>query len=238
MPTAPRTMTAMGQVPERRLVQLRKAKSRNARVDDPDSEVLRRYIDAGICWWCLRGAFKSLAVHTSHVHGISADDLREMAVLFKSTPICSPEFSEHCVERNKARGPSCIPTPPGKGHKKNLNRAARTAYTARLIAYNESIGPKAVLEIKRKAGQARAAQMRMPHPCSVCGQEIPTRLPLTCSPECRRVVRVQTGKASGTTKPCSPICIAPGCGRPGKTKDLCTKHYQRMRYKAAQGRAQ
>lgn len=232
MAHAPRTQTAMGQVYGRRLVQLKKAKARDVRIDNPGPVVLRAYIYAGECWWCGRGGFKSLAVHTSHAHGISADDIRDMALLFKSTPICSAEFSEYCIERNRRRGPECIPTPPGAGGRKNLNRAARAAYKKRLLDYNESIGPEAVAQIRKKAGKARADKTRMPHPCVVCGKEIPTRLPRTCSPECHRVVRVRTGKLAGTRKPCSPICVVPGCGRPGKTKDLCTKHYQEMRYEA------
>lgn len=57
-------------------------------------EKLRAFIDAQVCPWCGKGAFRQLGVHTVQKHGISAFEVKNMAGLKTEDPICSKESSE------------------------------------------------------------------------------------------------------------------------------------------------
>ncbi len=69
----------------------------------------------------------------------------------------------------------------------------REAAKERLMRYLSSRTPEQIQAQRQSAGRARGAQTRQPHPCTAgCGTIIPTKHPLTCSPECRRKVRQET----------------------------------------------
>ena len=59
-----------------------------------DQALLRECIEAQRCPWCDRGGLRSLANHTVLVHGVYADELRELAGLAPGTPLCSDGLSE------------------------------------------------------------------------------------------------------------------------------------------------
>jgi len=160
-----------------------------ARLDDPTVEQLRECIRDGYCWWCDSGPWKVLAGHTSKAHGITAAELRRLAYLYKDTSICSPEHRYACTQR-----PQTIHLSPKfvrkAGVPRVLSERGRIEATARLIAVSND-------DQRRKAGQKAARKTRKPHPCPVCGTMLPTAHPITCSPECRKVVRQRTmGKAN------------------------------------------
>ena len=66
---------------------------------DPPQNVLRQTLKEGVCWWCKRVGFKSVANHTSKAHGITAREIRDLANLTKSDSIATPEYSEFCKTR-------------------------------------------------------------------------------------------------------------------------------------------
>lgn len=108
---------------------------------DPQSllsrQVIRENIEGGMCSWCDRGPFRSLASHTNKMHGIDRRELRALAGLTMRQPVASEAFREKCRERavkegtgysdaaraglEKARGASRKYTEAG------LARIARTA---------------------------------------------------------------------------------------------------------------
>jgi len=58
-------------------------------INEPSPEELRRCISLGFCWWCKRGGWRVLTLHTSRAHNIYADGIREMAGLKKGSPTCT-----------------------------------------------------------------------------------------------------------------------------------------------------
>lgn len=63
-------------------------------VPAPDAEVYRQAIESQTCPWCGKSGFKALAIHTAHVHEVSAADLRTLAGYGKKKPTCAPEVGE------------------------------------------------------------------------------------------------------------------------------------------------
>ena len=61
---------------------------------DPEPALLRELIAAQICAWCGREELRSLANHTVMAHGIRAAELRHLAGLPPSAPLCSPMLSD------------------------------------------------------------------------------------------------------------------------------------------------
>src|SRR5215207_2883905 len=59
-----------------------------------DQAEMRACIEEQRCPWCNRRGLRSLANHTVLVHGVYAEELREMAGLARDAPLCSPELSE------------------------------------------------------------------------------------------------------------------------------------------------
>lgn len=172
----------------------RLSESADVRVGDPGPSVLREYIKALVCWWCGKGPWKSLAIHTRKSHGVSAANIREMAGLFKYTSICDPSFATELAAReSNMANLALIPKKRGGKGSRTLSEAGRQLYRQRLKDYMDAIGPEAALEQRRAASRVNAAKSKRPHLCSAgCGTMIPTATPKTCSPECRRLVRQRT----------------------------------------------
>lgn len=174
-----------------------------ARLDNPSPEVLRDCIRDGYCWWCGLGGWKALAGHTSRAHGITANDIRDMAGLFKHIPTCLPELSHDMSGRMKQQlndGIRQSPKQKPPGYKMNFSEAG----------WKYQVEVKSVeLAKHRGKGQVRMAQMRLegrhfgkpvqPHLCPACGKSMPYSFPITCSPECRKIVRQRTAKVSQAT---------------------------------------
>lgn len=161
----------------RRYVSEDKVTTVPVKLDEPTPEELRQAIQDARCWWCDREGFKSLASHTSAVHGIDRHQLRDMAGLFESTSVCSPEYRAECASRAKQH-----PIPPRltlvRGTKKRLNTAARAAVTARLLAVSSD-------EQRRAANRAAVAISSKPRACTICGTVMPTSKRPVCSVACR-----------------------------------------------------
>lgn len=163
-----------------------------ARLDDPTVEQLRECIRDGYCWWCDSGSWKMLAGHTSKAHGITAADLRRRAYLYKHSTICSPEHHYACTQRPQTIHPS--PKLRRKaGGDYVMSERQKIEATARLMAVSND-------DQRREAGQKAADKTRKPHPCPVCETMVPTAFPITCSPECRSVIRQRTTLVSAATR--------------------------------------
>lgn len=146
--------------------------------DDPSPEQIREFIQAQKCPWCGRDGFKVLARHTNVAHGISAKELRELALLLKTVSICAPEHAENCRERPQME---------------ILRQSRRSG--ARKSAELSTAGRTSLIESGRRlatryppAGNPLMWQRAPRARCNVCGRQIPADLPhaaVTCSPECR-----------------------------------------------------
>jgi len=167
--------------------------SKKTRADDPTQEEMRQCMKEGHCWWCDTGGWIALAIHTYHAHGISADDMRELALVTKCTPTCIPSYSRTlslrpCNERNLLRAQAA---PRAKHH---------SLSTAGLMTARENLAKASGPEQRRRASIISAEKHRKPHPCPVCGKMLPTSTPIPCSPECRKVVRQRTALITKETK--------------------------------------
>jgi len=170
------------------------------RLDDPTPEELRECIRDGHCWWCGKTRFKTLSGHTSKIHGITAAELRDLAGLFKHAPTCTPELSYQFQTNplKKAATLQNVKKAQAKGHKGykiKFNKAGRKhqdeVKTAILLANSND-------DQRRNANKIRSEKYRKYHPCPVCGKIVPFSIKrwVTCSPECRRVIRQRTALAS------------------------------------------
>lgn len=165
-----------------------------ARLDDPTPEELRECIRDGHCWWCGKTGWKSLSGHTSRAHGITADELRDLAGLFKHNPTCTPELTLRFKDRpNNGKNLKFAKHP--KGYKIQFNKAGRKhqdeVKTAILLANSND-------DQRRNANKIRSEKYRKYHPCPVCGKIVPFSIKrrVTCSPECRKVIRQETALSS------------------------------------------
>ncbi|MBA7574434.1 hypothetical protein ES708_16240 [subsurface metagenome] len=167
-------------------------RKRASRLGDPTREELLECLKDGFCWWCQTGPWKMLAGHTSKAHGITAVEIRHLAFLFKHTSICSKECSTACSKRvqNINLSPNFVSV---KGHKKVFSEAGRISEIKRLLAGSSN-------EQRLRASKINALKHSKPHPCPVCGRKVPTSFPITCSPECRKVIRQRTALISAATR--------------------------------------
>lgn len=143
-----KTFTGPNRVREQRLRDLRKLAKTSAGTAEREAayspEVVREFIEAQICPWCGNGPYQVLASHTGNQHGVDRFELREMAGLSKTAPICAPEISQ---ERSKARA--------GKGPSDEARQKARRA-PRRLSAAGKAV-MRAKLDAVRSPEQQQAA---------------------------------------------------------------------------------
>jgi predicted nucleic acid-binding Zn ribbon protein len=160
-----------------------------------------RAVMAGICPFCDRGPFKVLAGHTARTHGVDRLELRVLAGLTYSASILDDDTREEFSARAKARLAAGAAPPPGAhGNTRRLSPAGKRIATDRLRRLAEQLGPDGLAKQRAAAARRHAELSRKPHPCPVCGTMLPTAHPMTCSPRCRRVIRVRTARASATKR--------------------------------------
>jgi ribosomal protein S27AE len=153
---------------------------------------------AGICPFCGRGPFQVLAGHTQKVHGVDRFELRELADLTYSTSILDERTREAFSARAKARLAAGIPLPTNDGarKKRRLSPAGKRIAAEKLLRFAEQLGPEGLSRQRTAAARLSGELRRKPHPCPACGTILPTAHPITCSPACRRLIRVRTALAS------------------------------------------
>lgn len=119
------------------------------RLAAPSPESLRQFIAAETCPWCGRGPYKSLAIHTNSAHGVSADELREMAGFVKTQPLCSADLSERYREMGKGKRLPESAYDPEKHKKRSFSKAGLEVQRQKL---DKARSP----EQRRRAGEAIA----------------------------------------------------------------------------------
>lgn len=62
-------------------------------------DAIRAATQRGMCSWCDRGPFKSLASHTNKAHGIDRREIRALAGLTMREPVASEDFRQRCRDR-------------------------------------------------------------------------------------------------------------------------------------------
>lgn len=162
---------------------------------EPAVEKLREYIEQGYCWICHKGGWRRLAKHTNK-HDLTANDIREMAILKKRTPTCIKEESEimsartlRLIKEGKRRLPD--------GHLSNLVKHEYSQ--AGLIGMRENAAYMRTCiteEQKRKSIEASVKATSRPHLCPVCGTIVLHSKPICCSKQCRKI-RQAKGLAIG-----------------------------------------
>lgn len=176
----------------RRIKRIRERPKR-AKGDDPSPEYLRECIRDGFCPWCDIGGWQVLSLHTWHAHGISANEIRDIAGLYLHDPTCVAEHSgarrANLIEQ-MANGRPPLPVGGAAGKKKKYSKAGRifleTVQTARVRS-------TPIEQRRRAAAIAQKARLK-PHNCPACGVLLPTAYPITCSPECRKTIRQRTAR--------------------------------------------
>lgn len=125
----------------------------------PSQEALRRYIADGLCPFCGSGEYKNLGCHTNRSHGVSADELREMAGMLKGDRICSPELSETFRAIGRERGmPAGARSAPRKP--RVMSAAGREVNRAKLAAIRS---PETQAKASRAAGDKTLAEFAGKH---------------------------------------------------------------------------
>lgn len=202
------------------------------KLNDPTPEELREAVEEQRCWWCGREGFVSLATHCSRKHGISAMRLRELAGLFRHSRLCSPMYASYCAQRPQS-SVGVYPTNVLKGDlhaQRHLSEAGRRSVIARL----ERIHANPDSEKQRiEAARIGALKNAKPHHCPVCGKLMPFSFPITCSPECRRVIRQKTalkGMAHISREPLRRPHNCPTCGNfiPTARPKYCSRTCERI----------
>jgi hypothetical protein len=177
---------------ERDSARLNRERRAHGKVTNPPAGILREYIDAQVCWWCEKGPWKSLGTHTATAHGITAREVRELAGLFRTSKICSSDYTAECRARDHYKG-NVAGLGSVLGHKKDLSEAAKIKATTRLNAFLESTGDPSAF--RRRVGRAAAMKRRIIRMCTSCGAPVALVNRYTCSPECRKAIRQKTALA-------------------------------------------
>ena len=170
--------------------------------EQPPEDLLREAIAQGFCWWCGKEGMKSLAGHTSQAHGVDRFMLRDWAGMLMHQPV-SPALSTQCRERAIESGlVKQVRTGSGRKKKKKMTTAGKRINREKILAASSD-------ETRRAASQIRAAKYFIVRPCNECGTLI-TKRPsqrtewkgarLTCSPECRKVIRQRTQLLGAATR--------------------------------------
>ena len=172
------------------------------RVLPPSVEATRRAVMAGICPFCGRGPFLVLAGHTQKVHAVDRFELRELADLTYSTSILDASTREGFSARARARLAAGAPLPTNSDPKKKrrLSPAGRRIAAEKLRRHAAQLGPEGIARQRAAAARRNGELRRKPHPCPACGTVLPRAHPITCSPACRRIIRVRTARASAAKR--------------------------------------
>ena len=138
-------------------------------MDGSDQRWLRACIKDQRCPWCGRKGLRSLSSHTVRVHGIYADQLRELAGLRRGEPLCSPQLSE--THRTLALTHNTTQWL----HQPEAFRAAAVTREAtyddeqrkRRIEHLDAVRPKAIKASRRRVRAERKAQRSDPQAAAV-----------------------------------------------------------------------
>lgn len=146
----------------------------------PFEDSILAAVQACLCPWCGRGPWKMLAAHVAKMHGVSPDQLRDMAGLTRGASICDPAFAAVRSALAKSRGATPPRATPGRTKTFSKAGLALAQAAGRRLAADDRCG-------RAKPGQG--AGPRKPRgACVVCGSEIAYRpgnaRQKTCSREC------------------------------------------------------
>ncbi len=72
-------------------------------VSPPSEEAFRRHVLAGICPFCGLGPYQVIALHTNRAHSVTANELRELAGLYKGHSITAPDYHERRVAISRSQ---------------------------------------------------------------------------------------------------------------------------------------
>jgi len=106
----------------------------------PSPEEMRRAISNGQCPFCGRH-YRNIATHTRAAHGVSGREVKDLAGIPKTKPICTPELSELMAERGRrefATDPNRVGNLVPKGNKRQFSPGGLAVQRAK-IAYAQEV---------------------------------------------------------------------------------------------------
>lgn len=174
----------------------------------PQADELRRYIDAGRCWWCDRDKnregrpWQSLSLHWQRTHGISTQAVCDILGVPKHTSFVSESLRDNQAQRAKRNyNPDKLRC--GKGGKKALSAFGIAANRAKFTAVRERLGEPAFRDRMKAMAQLNGERSRKLRPCIVCETTFWPGLThngvggrKTCSDVCDRIRRSALAKAA------------------------------------------
>lgn len=119
-------------------------------------EAMRNAINDGKCPFC-GNTYKNIALHTRNTHGFTADEVKEMAGIPKSQPMCSEEYSQICRERSLA-----------------ISEEERAQHGERMRARKKN-GPRSYSEAGMAVQKAKLGSARTPEALKRMGQTLSQR---------------------------------------------------------------
>lgn len=179
------------------------------RLDEPEAEELREYVDSQKCWWCLRSGFKVIAGHIARAHGIDRFALREMAGVFRHAVITDPIY--HTARQDAARLAWNGMKTPAPGTKRSYSSAGLVVQRRKLDAARADPAVRVITATNLKIAHLKRRQQ---HPCDICGKILPFARPKRCLGACQLAFQMKNGTVNGFRRgmrgarqphPC-PVC--------------------------------
>ena len=125
-------------------------------IDAASPVAMRAMIRAGVCPFCGESKYVNLGAHTARTHGHSAAEVREMAGMLKSEPLCSPELSE--AHRTRLRGRALPAVAYERPQKRRSYSAAGRAQQRQKALAQPNLGKAGAAESGRRQMAANAAK--------------------------------------------------------------------------------
>lgn len=123
----------------------------------PSQEAMRHFIEQQICPWCGSGPWKILAIHTNKAHGVSGDELRAHAGLFKTASVCDPDVSRDRADRARERdlAPLHAARPT---RRREYSEAGKAVQRQKLARLREEVGADELARIGAAAASRATAE--------------------------------------------------------------------------------
>lgn len=148
-------------------------KNRQIIRDNPPPYIVRQYIKQQACWICGRGGWKALSQHLAKKHGLPAEEVRELAYMFKEERLISEELSEYLSKNALIKF----------GERRHIPIRGMPSSKHILSTKAKDMAREKAKEIRPLAAIAQSKRRRK-HFCKICGKPIETSRPQLCSPEC------------------------------------------------------
>lgn len=139
-------------------------------IGDMSAEHVRAFVRACMCPWCGEGPFLVLAGHTTRVHDIDRNRLRELAGVGYSESVCDADYARRCAERPQMKDLSRLfSAPRAKTHRVSVlfaerNRQKLAAIPPEQAAKTRKLANRIATESTANAKRIATLRARFPVP--------------------------------------------------------------------------